>query len=178
MSRGTRGDAHADDDAADTGLSPTLANPSRTVLVPSSLLAETVYRLPASPTTPPGQRTHPHTSRRFKLCPFRSPLLRASRLISLPPGTEMVQFPGCACPTYVFRRTCQPMTTGGFPHSDISGSQPVYGSPELFAVHHVLHRRNAPRHPPYALRSLTPYLCVLCDVRRPSSSTPTGPTLF
>ena len=77
-------------------------------------------------------------------------------MISLPPGTEMVQFPGCACPTYVFRRTCQPMTTGGFPHSDISGSQPVYGSPKLFAVYHVLHRRNAPRHPPYALRSLTP----------------------
>jgi hypothetical protein len=43
------------------------------------------------------------------------------------------------------------MTTGGLPHSDISGSQPVYDSPELFAVHHVLHRRNAPRHPPYAL---------------------------
>ena len=28
--------------------------------------------------------------------PFRSPLLRASRLISLPPGTEMFQFPGFA----------------------------------------------------------------------------------
>jgi hypothetical protein len=33
---------------------------------------------------------------RFRLCPFRSPLLRASRLISLPPGTEMFQFPGFA----------------------------------------------------------------------------------
>ena len=28
--------------------------------------------------------------------PFRSPLLRTSRLISLPPGTEMFQFPGFA----------------------------------------------------------------------------------
>jgi hypothetical protein len=46
------------------------------------------------------------------------------------------------------------MTTGGFPHSDIPGSPPVYNSPGLFAVHHVLHRRNAPRHPPYALPSL------------------------
>ena len=36
----------------------------------------------------------------------------------------------------------------GFPHSDISGSAPVHGSPELFAVSHVLHRHSAPRHPP------------------------------
>ena len=35
-------------------------------------------------------------SRRFGLIPFRSPLLRESRLISLPPGTEMCQFPGFA----------------------------------------------------------------------------------
>ena len=32
--------------------------------------------------------------RRFRLVPVRSPLLRESRLISLPPGTEMFQFPG------------------------------------------------------------------------------------
>ena len=31
----------------------------------------------------------------FGLLPFRSPLLRESRLISLPPGTEMFQFPRC-----------------------------------------------------------------------------------
>src|SRR5262249_6721877 len=29
------------------------------------------------------------------------------------------------------------------------------GSPKLFAASHVLHRRLAPRHPPYALSSLT-----------------------
>jgi hypothetical protein len=33
--------------------------------------------------------------RRFGLCPVRSPLLRASRLISSPAGTEMFQFPAC-----------------------------------------------------------------------------------
>jgi hypothetical protein len=33
---------------------------------------------------------------RFGLGPVRSPLLRASRLISLPPGTETFQFPGFA----------------------------------------------------------------------------------
>ena len=31
---------------------------------------------------------------RFRLVPVRSPLLRESRLLSLPPGTEMFQFPG------------------------------------------------------------------------------------
>ena len=32
----------------------------------------------------------------FGLFPFRSPLLRESRLLSSPPGTKMFQFPGCA----------------------------------------------------------------------------------
>ena len=32
----------------------------------------------------------------FGLIPFRSPLLRKSRLLSLPPGNEMFQFPGSA----------------------------------------------------------------------------------
>ncbi len=43
----------------------------------------------------------------------------------------------------------------GFPHSEISGSKPVSGSPELIAAVHVLHRLWLPRHPPYALCSLT-----------------------
>ena len=43
----------------------------------------------------------------------------------------------------------------GLPHSDISGSQPVSGSPKLFAAVHVLLRLSSPRHPPCALRSLT-----------------------
>ena len=34
---------------------------------------------------------------------FRSPLLTESRLISVPPGTEMFQFPGFASSPYVFR---------------------------------------------------------------------------
>ena len=41
------------------------------------------------------------------------------------------------------------------PHSEIPGSKPVCGSPELFAAYHVLHRHLAPRHSPYALSSLT-----------------------
>src|SRR3954467_15821655 len=42
------------------------------------------------PTTP--RRVPP----RFRLVPVRSPLLRESLLLSLPPGTEMFQFPGFA----------------------------------------------------------------------------------
>ena len=38
------------------------------------------------------------------LVPVRSPLLRESRLMSFPPGTEMVQFPGFAPPAYGFDR--------------------------------------------------------------------------
>ena len=52
---------------------------------------------------PPGRshdppRTTPAglASVRFRLFPFRSPLLGESLLFSLPPGTEMVHFPGLA----------------------------------------------------------------------------------
>ena len=46
------------------------------------------------------------------------------------------------------------ISSGGFPHSDISGSKPADGSPKLFAVNHVLHRLLTPRHPPCTLCSL------------------------
>ncbi len=43
----------------------------------------------------------------------------------------------------------------GFPHSEIPGLAPVHGYPRLIAVFHVLLRHLSPRHPPYALSSLT-----------------------
>ena len=46
--------------------------------------------------------------------------------------------------------------SGGFPHSDISGSKPIPGSPKLNAGYHVLHRLLLPRHPPNALIALDP----------------------
>ena len=45
--------------------------------------------------------------------------------------------------------------SGGFPHSDISGSQDICSSPKLFAAYHVFHRLSVPRHPPCALIRLT-----------------------
>ena len=41
--------------------------------------------------------------------------------------------------------------SGGFPHSDISGSMDICSSPKLFAAYHVFHRLLVPRHPPCAL---------------------------
>ena len=99
-------------------------------------------------------RTAPATPRpqaRFRLFPFRSPLLRESRLISTPPGTEMFQFPGLSSVHYVFMNGYPPFRMDGFPHSEIRGSKVVCTSPQLIAAYHVLHQRRLPRHPPYAL---------------------------
>ena len=47
------------------------------------------------------------------------------------------------------------MTLVGLPHSGTHGSMPAYGSPWNFAADRALLRLLAPRHPPYALSSLT-----------------------
>ena len=47
------------------------------------------------------------------------------------------------------------MSPAGFPHSEICGSLAICASPQLIAAYHVLHRLLTPRHPPYALSSLT-----------------------
>ena len=70
-------------------------SPSPTGLSPSSAPRSRGLRL-ASPHPSVGPTTPGVLDPRFGLGPFRSPLLRASRLISLPPGTEMFQFPGFA----------------------------------------------------------------------------------
>jgi hypothetical protein len=46
-----------------------------------------------NPTTPNRQRHQALTPARFRLIPFRSPLLRESLLLSSPRGTQMFQFP-------------------------------------------------------------------------------------
>ena len=53
------------------------------------------------------------------LFPVRSPLLGESRLISVPPATEMFHFAGFASYSYVF--TARYLKRGGFPHSEIRG---------------------------------------------------------
>ncbi len=49
--------------------------------------------LRVGPTTPLQHRRQAVPLQRFRLFPFRSPLLRESQLLSLPRGTQMFQFP-------------------------------------------------------------------------------------
>jgi len=98
----------------------------------------------------------PAPRRWFGLLPVRSPLLGESLLFSFPPGTEMFHFSGCRSlhPMYSDAGSLVVSQTG-FPHSDISGSMPICGSPKLFAAYHVLLRHSMPRHSPCALSNLT-----------------------
>ena len=64
----------------------------------------------------------------------------------------MFQFRRFPTYTYLIQYT---LPCGGFPHSDISGSQLICSSPKLFAAYHVLHRLLMPRHSPCALFRLT-----------------------
>ena len=95
------------------------------------------------------------TPYRFGLFRVRSPLLTESLLFSLPGGTEMVHFPPFASTELCIHPAMTGYCPAGLPHSDTSGSQPVCGSPKLFAAYRVLLRLSAPRHPPCTLSSLT-----------------------
>ena len=120
----------------------------------SSLLIDSVFRLqgyhllrPAFP----GCSTRPRRLIATGLVPVRSPLLRESRLISVPPVTEMFQFTGFALQAYVF--SMQYSRSCGFPHSDIAGSKLVCQLPDAFRR---LPRPSSPStaetsstHPPY-----------------------------
>ena len=122
-------------------------------IVPDRSTSTLVYH---SPALRPGRPYNPDVhARRFGLVRVRSPLLAESLLFSVPAGTEMVHFPALSSSAYVFSRGYLRISQGGFPHSEISGSTPVCGSPKLIAAYHVLHRLLVPRHPPYALSSLT-----------------------
>ena len=77
------------------------------------------------PTTPTRLSLQAVTPGRFRLIPFRSPLLRESRFLSFPQGTEMFHFPCLPSLPYVFRQGYVRITTRGFPHSDIPGSKVV-----------------------------------------------------
>ena len=59
-------------------------------------------------------------------------------------------------PVYLWiQYTVTEVSSAGFPHSDICGSQLMCSSPQLFAAYHVFLRLSVPRHPPCALSCLT-----------------------
>ncbi len=84
-------------------------------------------------------------------------------MFSIPRGNKMFQFPRLSSLPYVFRQGLHSINHAGFPHSGISGSTPVSGSPKLIAACYALHRPLAPRNPPSALLRLTN---ILSDYKR------------
>ena len=78
----------------------------------------------SGPTTPNWQRHQALPPVRFRLIPFRSPLLRESLLLSFPQGTEMFQFPWFPLPALCVQ-------TGVAPH-DGCGVSP-FGHPRIDA---------------------------------------------
>jgi hypothetical protein len=77
-----------------TGLLPTTARLSKTLPLGINFVTRARGLVPpaAGPTTPNWQRHQAIAPVRFRLIPFRSPLLRESQLFSSPRVTEMFQF--------------------------------------------------------------------------------------
>ena len=68
----------------------------------------------------------------------------------------MFQFPPFPSPCLCVQHgDARAFPLAGFPIRKSPDITPAHGSPRLIAVYHVLHRLLAPRHPPYALSSLT-----------------------
>ena len=88
------------------------------------------------PTTPNWQRHQALTPIRFRLIPFRSPLLRESLLLSFPRATEMFQFARFPLPALCVQAgVTHLLTCAGFPHSDIHGSKLGRQLPVAFRSH-------------------------------------------
>ena len=113
-------------------LSATGLSPSR--VQHSMLLRLAARHLYSSPTTP---------FSRFRLLPFRSPLLRESLLLSFPLATKMFQFArlSLACPW--IQQQFERLT-----YSGISGSMLIFNSPKHFVAYYALPRLWVPRYPP------------------------------
>ena len=127
-----------------TGLSPPAVDLSRPLRLDSQVaLSATLQPPPPLKTT--GLGSSPFARRYLGNRVFFL-FLRVLRCFSSPRSLSL---------PYVFRQEYRSITTGGFPHSDTPGSKLAYSSPRHFAVGRVLLRLPAPRHPPYALCSLT-----------------------
>ena len=140
-----------------TGLSPSLAGPSRTARLANGLVTSPG---PCGGPMIDSYNPHPETAAAYRagrVWALPLSLATTQGMISSPPATEMFQFAGLPPPgLFDSARGDRVLTTVGFPHSDIPGSTFARNSPRLFAACHVLHRLLAPRHPPRALCSLTP----------------------
>uniref|UniRef100_A0A2N9I5R1 Uncharacterized protein n=1 Tax=Fagus sylvatica TaxID=28930 RepID=A0A2N9I5R1_FAGSY len=109
----------------------TIGHPGVFSLTSTPLLRLAARRLYCSPTTP---------FSRFRLLPFRSPLLRESLLLSFPLATKMFQFArlSLACPW--IQQQFERLT-----YSGISGSTLIFNSPKHFVAYYALPRLWVPR---------------------------------
>ena len=124
-----------------TGLSPSLAGFPKTVLLGS-----------LNQFRGPNPRMHAPW---FGLFRFRSPLLTESHVVFSSSGYLDVSVHRVPFLTLWIGVRMTEVFSARFPHSEISGSMGICPSPKLFAAYHVLHRLLVPRHPPYALISIT-----------------------
>ena len=124
-----------------TGLSPSLAGFPKTVLLNS-----------LNQLCGPNPGMH---APRFGLFRFRSPLLTESHVVFSSSGYLDVSVHRVPFLKLCIGLRILEVCSSGFPHSDISGSKDICSSPKLFAAYHVFHRLLVPRHPPYALISIT-----------------------
>ena len=86
----------------------------------------------------------------------------------------MFQFRRFPTHGYLIHYALPEVCSGGFPHSDISGSTVICTSPKLIAACHVLHRFLMPRHSPCALLRLTLLSCEQESKQRKLSWTTTS----
>ena len=133
------------------------------------------------PATPNAQRLPAMTRARFGLFPFRSPLLRESRLLSLPVGTEMFHFPTFPPPALCVQAGAMGhYAHSGFPIRKSPDRSLVADSPGLIAGSYVLLRLLVPRHSPCALINLATtddarVHCAVLKIRAvPVSRRPSG----
>ena len=92
---------------------------------------------------------------RFGLLRVRSPLLTESFFIFSSSGYLDVSVHRVPSVHLWIQCTVHEVSSCGFPHSDICGSQCICHSPQLFAAYHVFLRLSVPRHPSCALCDLT-----------------------
>ena len=130
------------------------ARPSQTVRLHTRFVTPWAYQLTLpSLSTPMQHRLWTTQSHRFGLFPFRSPLLGESFLFLW--VLRCFSSPGSRHLTMCSSQAAQAFPHAGFPIRTSPAVAGAHPSPELNAVYHVLHRQLTPRHPPYALSSLS-----------------------
>ena len=102
--------------------------------------------------------------------PFARRYLGNLVLISLPSGTEMVQFPPFAFYGYFTHHRIIGLLLQGFPIRKHTGHRLFGSSPYSFAAFYVLHRHHVPRHPPRTLSRLSPFHLSKPILRLPKES--------